>query len=319
MYTRIIGFAVIVNLAANVIGSPGGRVLLIGIDGCRFDAVEYSQATTLKRLYRSGAYSDQTDVLGDRPTGAATITGPGWCSALTGTWADKHRVLDNAFRGQNLARYPTFLRRVKQSRPSAHVVALVSWKPFQEFVFSKQEGCRLVADGDTVGYAEADRQVTAAAIQVLQDEDPTVLFVYFGEVDITGHGYGFHPRSPKYTNAIEVVDKQVGSILSALQSRPCWMQEDWLVMVCTDHGGQGRDHSLGRDVPEIRNGFLILHGPSVQQGPIPDRTYNVDVAATALAHLRVRICPEWGLDGKAMSALARNRCGSPCERVPAHE
>ena len=288
---------IVAIICANVVATePRGRVLLLGIDGCRYDAIEYSQAVHLKKLAKAGMYSDHTDVLGDRETGAATITGPGWCSALTGTWADKHGVRDNAFKNHQLAQFPTFMKRAKRAHPQCEVSVLVSWTPFQEHVFSAEEGCRLVSDGDRVGYAEADRQIANAAVRILETEDPTVLFAYFGEVDITGHGYGFHPRAPKYTNAIEAVDKQIGQILDVLKRRPNYTAENWLVIVCTDHGGQGRGHAFGRDVPEIRNGFLILWGDSVQPGKIQTRTFNVDVAVTALAHLGVTVSPEWKLD-----------------------
>jgi predicted AlkP superfamily pyrophosphatase or phosphodiesterase len=276
------------------------KVLLIGIDGCRFDALMFSQAKNLQQLARTGAYSDLTDVLGDRKTGAATITGPGWSSALTGAWADRHGVRDNAFRQHNLQNYPSFFHRLRAADPAADTVALVTWKPFQQFIFAADPSCRLVVDGDTKGYGEGDRQVTDATVKVLDDEDPLAVFAYFGEVDITGHGYGFHPRSPKYTTAIETVDGQVERILTALKQRHSYAQEDWLVMVCTDHGGRGKEHGIGDTVPEIRNGFLILSGPSVKPGQIPGRIFNVDVAVTALTHLGVAIQPEWKLDGKAV-------------------
>lgn len=276
------------------------KVLLIGIDGCRFDALMYSQAKHLKELASSGAYSDQTDVLGDRKTGAATITGPGWSSAVTGVWADKHGVRDNSFRGENLAAYPSFLQRLTKTRPDASAIAVVSWNPFQKYVFNHGETCRFVLDGDRGGYAEGDRQVTKTAETILAEQNPDILFAYFGEVDVTGHGYGFHPRSPKYTNAIEAVDEHVGKILTAMRARSTFAKENWLVMVCTDHGGQGRDHGLGEKVPEIRNGFMILNGPAVRPGKIDERTFNVDVAVTALTHLGVAIQPDWKLDGHAV-------------------
>jgi predicted AlkP superfamily pyrophosphatase or phosphodiesterase len=169
-----------------------------------------------------------------------------------------------------------------------------------EHVFSAGEGCQLVADGDKVGYESADRAVAEAAVKVLGEQDPDALFVYFGDVDSVGHGYGFHPKAPKYSAAVERVDVYVGKILEAMRKRPNFNQEDWLIMVCTDHGGQGKDHGDGKNVPEIRLGFVIMNGPSVEPGPIEGRHFNVDVAATALAHLGVTIDPAWKLDGEVL-------------------
>jgi len=276
------------------------KVVLIGIDGCRYDAIEYSQAKYLKELARDGAVSAQCDVLGERKTGADTSTGPGWSSVLTGVWADKHRVFDNTFKKHNIGDYPTFLARYTDARPNAKVAAFVTWAQFRDHVFGRTAGCEYLVDGDKFGYELADRVVGDAAARSLANTDLDAAFVYFGNTDSAGHGYGFHPKSPKYTNAIEAVDQYVGRVLKAVRSRQNYAREDWLVIVCTDHGGKGRGHSLGEKEPEIRTGFLILHGPSVAKGAITGKTFNVDVAVTALEHLGVPVKAEWKLDGKVV-------------------
>ena len=50
----------------------------------------------------------------------------------------------------------------------------------------------------------------------------------------------------------------------------------------------------------MRTTFLIVSGPSARRGKFDDPTYQVDVVATALAHLRVTPREEWKLDGKAV-------------------
>lgn len=276
------------------------KVLFVGIDGCRADAIMYSQSKHLKELITDGAFSNACDVLGDRKTGAETCTGPGWSAALTGVWADKHRVFDNAFKNHNLRDYPTFLSRLKDARPNAKVAAFVTWAPFRDHIFGPKEGCEFLIDGDKSGYETGDRIVSWAAARSLANTDLDAAFVYFGNTDSAGHGYGFHPKSPKYTNSIEAVDEHLNRVLKAVRARKTYANEDWLVIVCTDHGGKGRGHSLGEKEPEIRTGFLILHGPSVVKGAIKEKTFNVDVAATALAHLGVAVKNEWRLDGKAV-------------------
>lgn len=291
-------------------GEPAGDirkcVLLIGIDGCRGDAIPAATvAHTLHGLIKEGAFARKCDVLGDRVTSVPTLTGPGWCSLLTGVWADKHGVKDNTLRDTKLDRYPTFFRRIHNANPKAKTVAIVTWKPFADEVFSAADGRQFVFDGDTRGYQEADRVVTKTAVDVLSKENVDAAFVYFGEVDSIGHGYGFHPKSPRYTAGIEVIDKQIEQILTAIRQRPRFAQEDWLVMIATDHGGKHREHGLGEKEPEIRNGFLILHGPSVKRGIIDERIFNVDIPVTALTHLGIAVRPEWGLDGRSVGLLPR--------------
>lgn len=277
---------------------PVRKVLLVGIDGCRPDALLFSQAKHLKGLIADGAFTDRCDVLGDRVTKADTASGAGWATILTGVLADKHGVPGNDFRDNKLADWPSVFHRLAAARPKAEGVALVSWVPMQEHILKGHANTRLVLDGDKHGYKDADRVLASEAVEVLTKGDPALLFVYFGHTDSAGHGYGFHPRAPKYTNAIEEADEHLGKVLAALKARPTYAKEDWLILVCTDHGGQGRGHGPGRDVPEVRTGFLIMHGPAVAKGKIAGPVTNADVVPTALAHLGVAIDPAWKLDGK---------------------
>jgi hypothetical protein len=239
-------------------------------------------------------------VLGERLTRADTASGPGWSTILTGVLADKHEVYGNDFRGNRLAKWPSVFHRASAARPKAGCVALVSRAPMKEHILKGHPGCRLVVDGDKKGYKDGDRLVADEAVKVLQREGPDLLFVYFGHTDSAGHGYGFHPRSPRYTNAIEEADEHLGRVLGALRRRPTFAREDWLIVVCTDHGGKGRGHGGGRTVPEVRTGFLIVHGRSALKGRLKGVVPTADVVPTVLSHLGIAVDPAWKLDGKVV-------------------
>lgn len=151
---------------------------------------------------------------------------------------------------------------------------------------------------------ERDKTIADTAVRILREEDPTAMFVYFHQTDATGHAIGFSPEVPEYITAIENIDSRVNSLLQAVQSRPNFKHEDWLTIVCTDHGGLKRSHSDGLNVPEIRRVFLIAHGPSVAPGKISQQAYLVDVTATALQHLLGEVDPKWQLDGKPVGLKA---------------
>jgi bisphosphoglycerate-independent phosphoglycerate mutase (AlkP superfamily) len=158
----------------------------------------------------------------------------------------------------------------------------------------------LALDGDKKGYKEGDKVAADEAVKYLATGAADVVFVYFGHVDSTGHGYGFHPKSPKYTNAIEEADGHLGRVLDAIEKRQTRKQEDWLVVVTTDHGGKGRGHFPGVKEPEIRTGFLIVSGVSARKEKLKEKTATVDVVPTILSHLGVPIDPEWKLDGQTV-------------------
>jgi predicted AlkP superfamily pyrophosphatase or phosphodiesterase len=266
------------------------KVLIIGIDGCRPDALLAANAPHLKGLIAAGAFSDQTQ------TGEDTVSGPGWSSMLTGVWANKHGVRNNEFRNPNYDKYPHFFRRLKAVQPELTLESIVQWAPIHE---------KIVSGADHSVAARTDALVAEGAVKVLSQQDPDVLFLHFDEVDGAGHSKGFHPTVPEYMQAIEQTDEYVGKVLEALKARPTYNDEDWLILSSTDHGGKGTGHGGGAKVPEIRTIFLIVSGPSALSGKIETPTYIVDVAATAIAHLGVDIADNWEFDGKPAGLKSR--------------
>jgi predicted AlkP superfamily pyrophosphatase or phosphodiesterase len=272
------------------------KVLFIGIDGCRFDAVQSANAPNLDRLMAEGCYDADCQILGDRFTGNDTISGPGWSSILTGVWADKHGVLDNDFKVKHYDQYPHFFARLKEVHPEAQTASVVSWIPIQQHIVSAADQAKLFPP---IGkdYTASDVMAAKAAAKILTEGDPEALFIYIGQVDETGHKDGFHPTVPTYIKAIENADACVGTVLDAMRARKTFNKEDWLVLVTADHGGKGTGHGGGHNVPEIRNSFVIVSGSAAKQGPLDEQTYLVDVPVTALAHLGIAADPKWNLDG----------------------
>ncbi len=275
------------------------RVLVSGIDGCRPDALKQAHTPNLDSLIQSGILFSGTDIRKPDATDKAdTISGPGWSNLLTGVWPDKHNVLDNQFTQPNYTRYPHVFAHLKEARPNAVTASFSTWPPIEGKIVSAADVSRNFSD--IKDYAGNDRAAAEACAEYLKAANPDVVFCYQGSVDGTGHKHGFHPTVPEYISAIETVDGNVGDLISAVKSRPNYEQEDWLIVVCTDHGGKGTTHSNGVDVPEIRTIFLIVSGPSAQRGTSDEPTWQVDLVPTVLTHLNVNISPEWQLDGKAV-------------------
>jgi predicted AlkP superfamily phosphohydrolase/phosphomutase len=84
------------------------KVLFVGIDGVRTDALQTARTPHLDGLRRRGAFAYDTQILGERYRLNDTISAPGWSSILTGVWADKHGVHDSRFEGRTLNSIPTF-------------------------------------------------------------------------------------------------------------------------------------------------------------------------------------------------------------------
>src|SRR5947208_3532318 len=67
------------------------------------------------------------------------------------------------------------------------------------------------------GYEQADELATEEAVKELREGNSDVLFLYIGQVDETGHAFGFHPAVPEYVAAIERADGLVGRALMAMK------------------------------------------------------------------------------------------------------
>jgi predicted AlkP superfamily pyrophosphatase or phosphodiesterase len=281
---------------------PARKVLFLGIDGTRFDAIEKAQTPQLDALVREGIYSDRCLILGERYQKNDTISGPGWSSILCGVWADKHGIHDNSFRGAKYDEFPHLFARLKEVRPTAKTVSLVTWEPIHKWIVS-QADVSLNYEQKEHGVEDYDRydtQATAEAVKQLSEGDVDLLFLYLGQVDVAGHTHGFHPTVPQYLAAIERADKLVGETVAAVKGRKDFAAEDWLVIVTSDHGGKGTGHGGGHQIPEILNSFLIVSGPAAKRGQFEEQVYLVDAPVTALAHLGMPAKEEWQFDGKSV-------------------
>ena len=208
------------------------KVLLIGIDGTRFDAVRRADAPHLQALAKDGISSDTCLILGERYRKNDTISGPGWSSICTGVWADKHGVHDNSFQGRKYEQFPHFFARLKEVRPKARAASFVTWEPIQKFIVSAADAAQSFEEKahGVLDYDKYDTAAAAAAVQELAGHNPDVVFLYLGQVDVAGHTHGFQPTVPEYLQAIERADSLVGQSLAAMRARKTFAQEDWLVI-----------------------------------------------------------------------------------------
>ncbi|RSS66794.1 nucleotide pyrophosphatase [Streptomyces sp. WAC06614] len=254
------------------------------MDGTVLDRVKAADAPYLKGLMAQGLTAKST--LYATPM-AATSSGPGWSTVATGVWPDKHGVKDNSFTGKNYTAHPDFLTRIENTKPSLRTCAAADWEPLTSTdaggpVFSAKVDKRLSLKGDRDGYGTEDPKIATAAATELRDGDPDASFVYFGQVDVAGHSYG--AAGQQYLDAIARVDVLVGQVLTAVQNRPTYAQENWKILVTTDHGHTDAGGHGGSTLQE-RGTFVIAKGAGIPAGSVRDDVRLVDVAATALEHV----------------------------------
>lgn len=263
--------------------SAQNKVLIIGIDGTRPDALLAAKTPHLDGLWKNGAYSFKAK------TDPLSWSGVCWTSMLTGVWKEKHKVYSNGYENPNIEKYPHFFRLAKQQKPDLKTWSIVNWTPLHTIL---QAGDATVALSP-----KTDELVTLAAIETLDNKEVDVLFLHLDDVDHAGHGFGYAPDNKEYIQALEDTDKNVGEILKALKKRQNKnKKENWLILVSTDHGGSGNNH--GEAIPEHTTIFYIASGKDVKKGEIKKQVHVTDVAVTALRHLGIQVKEGWDLDGE---------------------
>ena len=236
------------TLCVNVAFAQAERkVLIIGIDGTRSDALQAANTPNIDALIANGFYSP------DALSNDITISGPAWSSILTGVWSDKHLVTGNGFSQDDFDTYPTLFTHLENYDPSLNTASICHWSPINNNIIQGAADFSL--------NVSTDAQLSAETVNYLTNEDPDCMFIHFDEVDGAGHGNGFSVNVPQYINAIENVDQLIGPILTAIQNRPNYANEDWLYLLTTDHGGFGTSHG-GTTIDEERV-FFIASGDNV--------------------------------------------------------
>ena len=255
------------------------KVLIIGIDGTMPSAVAVARTPNLDALKNNGCHSVRV------VTHPVTHSASCWSSLFTGVWGDKHGVNDpgNSFAGNQFTNYPSFFKRLETVNSNWNTLALARWAPM----------LTAVPDADVKLAFDSDAAVTDETCRRLTNANPDVMWMLLLDVDSAGHASGWGPTVSNYVRAIEIADGRVGQIIRALTNRASYAQEDWLVIVHTDHGEH--DHP---DSERSRIIFSIVSGPSAARGVMWPSPSIVDVCATVLKHMGVPINPAWNLDAR---------------------
>ena len=98
-------------MLGNAFASQKRKVLILGLDGVRSDALQLANTPNIDELIANGFYTYDSWCLG------ITVSGPSWSTIFTGVWYPKHGVTDNSFAGSQYNTYPYFPKEPRRSSP----------------------------------------------------------------------------------------------------------------------------------------------------------------------------------------------------------
>ncbi|MCE9590631.1 MAG: ectonucleotide pyrophosphatase/phosphodiesterase [Planctomycetes bacterium] len=273
---------------------PTRRVLIVSIDGLRPDVLLRADAPNLRRLMATGSFSFWA-----RTTDMA-ITIPSHTSMVTGVSPSKHGITWNGSPDLPEPIYPKVPTIFTLAHDAGLTTAMAVGKS-KFYVLTRPE----TLDWSYLPKetAHEDKEVAAAAVKIIHEHRPTLLFVHLPRVDTTGHALGW--GGLEQLEAVHLADAALGLVLESLDKEG--LRGSTLVIVSADHGGAGRGH--GPDDPRSRFIPWIVAGPGVRPNHdlTLERDLNVrteDTFATA-CHFLGLTAPA-GVEGKNVEQAFRS-------------
>ncbi|MGN0572095.1 MAG: alkaline phosphatase family protein [Candidatus Fimenecus sp.] len=242
------------------------KALLIGFDGARADSMhllcesenesvtgtlfcsEYSAVNALKT--EGGLYLSFAGGLPSNPQ--ETSTAQGWAAILTGVWGDDNGVKAHVPLRRDC---PTVLRALAEQGKTAAFLAewpdhfTITYK--DEMEIAKHENLPLKHEK-----FENDRALEQAFLREI-GAGTDCIFGIFEAPDYNGHSTGFENTNPRYAAGVCRLDAVAFHLLEAVKARPTYSEEDWLILITSDHGGHGRGH--GTQKPYDRMTFIATN------------------------------------------------------------
>ena len=300
------------------------KAVFILLDGIPADLVESVSTPFFDEIAKDGGYARA--YVGGQAGGASespTVSAVGYNSLLTGTWANKHRVYSNQIRSPDY-RYWDIFRLVKQHDPDLNTALFSTWEDNRTKLLGHG---RPEAGGDKLDYyfdgfendeqrfphdeareyiKQIDDLVSREAARYLAQHGPDLSWVYLEFTDDIGHLYG---DGDEMAAAITLMDANVGRIWRSVQARQQAEDEDWLVLITTDHGRDaltGKSH--GGQTDRERTIWIATNSTALNEH-FRNLPGIVDILPSILTHLEIAVpqAVSEQFDGKSFIDARRPR------------
>lgn len=227
------------------------KVVFILVDGIPKDVIEKLDTPNLDSISRMGGlYSAYVGGLKNGYSQTPTISAVGYNSMLTGTWVNKHNVSTNDIKAPNY-NYWTLFRMAEEYDQSLKTAIFTSWTDNRTKLIGHElkatgfQELDYIYDGldlDEEKYPKEkkdyhifkiDEAVSIKAGQYIAENAPDLSWVYLWYPDDAAHMFG---DSEYFYDHVKKADQQIGRVWRAVEKRMQEFNEDWMIIVTTDHG-----------------------------------------------------------------------------------
>ena len=255
------------------------RVLVFMLDGARADVMEATASPTWQMLkenrWADGYHAAWSLTAGIEPY-VCSASAPNHTTIATGKLAKHHKVFRDPKEFSNFSHdtTPTWQDRIGRKFPTLRTAHAFNWA--QDITLSPRFGnYRVIHDSDAVKNREL--------VELLKRPDaPGALMVFDDAPDHAGHTHRFYPYSNEYLQAVSKAMQRLGNLLDAIKARPSFAEEDWLIVICSDHGGVGKIHY--KNSVHCYTVPLLYCGKNIPEGMMAGRPNNLGIAANVLRH-----------------------------------
>lgn len=247
-------------------GKTVKKAIFIGYDGFRADGLENiadnEKSAVMYLKSQGGLYHTFSGGISG-VNEQATSTAPSWMAMLTGGWAEYNGIDNNSQMKKENA--DTFLTTLARQGHSASFTT--SWREHTELSY-RPDIANSIKDGLPVEYTHQIDD-TATYYQILKyvskpestdktpQEDPDIIFFTLEYADHAGHSTGFGNQNDEYVKGCQDDDAYGYDIIKTIEARSTYAEEDWLIIISTDHGGTKLSH--GGQTPFERMTWLACN------------------------------------------------------------
>jgi len=246
---------------AQPISRPFKKVVILNIDGARWDMVQNLDLPTISRLRRDGAYVNNGLL-----TVYRALTNPAFGTILTGARPQEHGIFDNNI-GQSL-----------KVEGLGDLVKITIYGCMHMKHFAKEGWETKIVSLPTIGIQKSDDVAMEWLLHDLRHDKKTQLFVFdYSEADFCGHSYGGQSR--QYKDALIKIDERIRKVLEVIESLEDY--QDIATIVCSDHGIHNLDHGyrLFRGESYVP---CLFYGKRIKRGHVIQRDGMInDICLTA--------------------------------------
>lgn len=220
-------------------GKPSTPLILISIDGFRWDYFDKVETPNFDRLIANGSKADGLK------TSYPSKTFPNHISIVTGHYPSNHGIISNYFYDADFDEYfyigagstaaqdgkwidaePIWVTIEKQAKRAM----IMFWPMSDAEIMGIRPSKYYVYNEDPTNLDRMD-QILSWLLHT-GNARPSFLASYFSVVDSKGHSYG--PDGDETIEAIRVVDKAIGHLIDGLEAQNILNEVN--IMIVSDHG-----------------------------------------------------------------------------------